>query len=271
MSNLKEIESQLLGTGDLRQNIVRSLGSSTVAILALYGNSVQFIGSGSLVFVTDSHYILTAAHVWDRLQSTPTLGITVTDNINHKFQIPVPAIFPTVFQPDALAWNEWGPDLALLRIPPELVGGIQAFQGFEHILAPPKPFGKVGETWVAMGVPEELAKLTQTHAELQISGRFVAPNPHTHGQHDYFDFEVDSSSPEMPTTWGGMSGGGLWKVWLYHSPEDGEINWYSRLMGVIYWEFPIKNGYRILRAHGHQSIAAIAQSVPPLFVTKRLE
>ena len=34
-------------------------------MLALYDNGVKFIGSGSLVFVGDSHYILTAAHVWD--------------------------------------------------------------------------------------------------------------------------------------------------------------------------------------------------------------
>ena len=149
MSDLKEIESQLLGTGDLRQNIVRNLGSSSVAMLAIYDNGVKFVGSGSLVFVGGSHYILTAAHVWDALQSAPTLGITVTDNINHKFPIPIPAIVSTTLEPNKLEWNEWGPDLALLRIPAEQVGGIKAFQVFEHTMAPPKHLGvEALEAWV---------------------------------------------------------------------------------------------------------------------------
>jgi|ERR1051326_1116288 hypothetical protein len=264
MSNLKEIESQLLGTGDLRQNIVRNLGSSSVAMLALYDNGVKFVGSGSLVFVGGSHYILTAAHVWVALQSASTLGITVTDNINHKFPIPIPAIVTTTFQPDKLEWNEWGPDLALLRIPPEQVGGIKAFQVFEHIMAPPKPLGvEALEAWVVVGAPGELGKFTPTHADLQISGRFVSPKAVTRAPYDYFDFELDSSGSDMPKTWGGMSGGGLWRVLVYHSSETGKIDWATRLWGVVFWQFPLKEGYRIIRSHGHQSITVISKSVLP--------
>jgi hypothetical protein len=109
MSNLKEIEAQLLGTGDLRQRIVRNLGSSSVAMLALYDNGLKFVGSGSLVFVGGSHYILTAAHVWDALQSAPSLGITVSDNIDHKFPIPIPAIVSTTFHPPKLRLERMGP------------------------------------------------------------------------------------------------------------------------------------------------------------------
>ena len=235
-----------------------------MAMLALYDNGVKFVGSGSLVFVGDSHYILTAAHVWDALQSAPVLGITVTDNINHKFQIPVPAIVSTTLQPDKLDWSEWGPDLSLLRIPPEQVGGVKAFQVFEHIMAPPKPLNVESlEVWVVVGAPGELGKFTPTHADLQISGRFVGPDPVAHGQYDYFDFEMDSSAPDMPKSWGGMSGGGLWRVLVYHSPETGKIDWAQRLWGVVFWQFPLKGGYRIVRSHGHQSITAIAKSVLP--------
>ena len=264
MSSLKDIETELLSTADLRQRIVRNLGSSSVAMLALGNNGVKFVGSGSLVFIGNSHYILTAAHVWDALQHSPILGITVTDNINHKFEIPVAAIVPTVLQPDKLAWSEWGPDIALIRIPPEQIGGIEAFQVFEHPLASPKHLNvECVEVWVAIGAPGELGKFTPTHADLQISGRFVGPKPVTHGQYDYFDFEMDSSAPEMPKSWGGMSGGGLWRVLVYHSPETGKIDWAQRLWGVIFWQFPLKNGYRIIRSHGQQSIKAVAKSILP--------
>jgi hypothetical protein len=264
MSSLAEIESQLRGAGDLRERIARRLGSSGTALLALSPNEVKAVGSGSFVFLENAHYILTAAHVWNELQAAPEVGITVTDNIDHRFGIPTSAINPTTLQPENLDWNEWGPDLALLRIPAEQVGGIKAFQVFEHITAPPKHL-KVDclEAWVAMGAPGALGKLSPTHAELQILGLLVEPKSVEHGQYDYFDFKMTSSAPDIPTTWGGMSGGGLWRVLVYHSPETGKIDWAQRLWGVIYWQFPLDNGYRTVRSHGRQSILTIANLILP--------
>jgi hypothetical protein len=62
MPELTEIESMLRGSAELCQNIVRSLGSSTVALFAVFDDlgkeQLKLAGSGSLVFVGDSHYIL---------------------------------------------------------------------------------------------------------------------------------------------------------------------------------------------------------------------
>jgi hypothetical protein len=90
-----------------------------------------------------------------------------------------------------------------------------------------------------MGTPGELGTFTQIHADVQIMGRFVEPQPQDHGEYDYFDFEMDSSSPGMPKSWGGVSGGGLWRVLVYHSPETGKIDWAQRLKGVAFWESAI--------------------------------
>jgi hypothetical protein len=141
----------------------------------------------------------------------------------------------------------------------ENIGGIKAFLVFEDVKAPPKPLN-VGclEAWVAMGTPGELGTFTQTHADVQITGRFVQPQLQDHGEYDYFNFEMDSSSPGLPKSWGGMSGGGLWRVLMFSSPETGKIDWAQRLKGVPFWESPIKNGYRIIRSHGPKSIAAMA-------------
>ena len=263
MRSLDEIRAMLLGTGELRQNIVRSLGSSTVALFAVFDDHgtdlLKLVGSGSLVIIDGFHYILTAAHVWEYIQSAVRLGITLTDNISHKHLIDVAAIVPTTLKPDASAWNEWGPDLALLRIPSEHIGGIKAFLVFEDVKAPPRPLNvECLEGWVVMGTPGELGTFTQIHADVQITGRFVEPQPQDHGEYDYFDFEMDSSSPGMPRSWGGVSGGGLWRVLVYDSPETGKIDWAQRLKGVPFWEFPIKNGYRVVRSHGSKSIGAMA-------------
>ncbi len=142
MCTLSEIEAKLRGQDDLRQRIVRNLGTSTVALFGIFdadgADLLKLAGTGTLMVVDDSFGILTAAHVWDEsLKLAAKVGITLTDNINHKTPIDVQAITPTIIK--SVEWNEWGQDLAFLRIPSELTGGIKAFQVFEDFKAPPRP------------------------------------------------------------------------------------------------------------------------------------
>jgi hypothetical protein len=202
---------------EFQQKIQRSLGSSTVALFALlhdHGRErLDPAGTGTLVVIERRHYILTAAHVWNILKSALKLGITLIDNRDHKTWIDINTIVPTLVQPPGLRWGEWGPDLALLRIPPVLVGGIEAFHVFEDLTAP----GKMLNTpciqfWAVMGTPQELDTFTPHHAEVQIAAAFGDPKYHRRGEHDYYDFEVDTTSPSMPKSFGGVSGGGLWRI-----------------------------------------------------------
>jgi len=215
LSKSVEIEAMLRGSGDLRRRIVRNLGSSTVALFAVFDSHgsdlLKLAGTGTLAVVGDSYGILTAAHVWEGvLKSAVKLGITLTDNINHKCLLDVSTVVPTIMRDSASEWNERGPDIAFLRIPSEFVGGITAFQVFEDLKKPPKPLGVESvECWVAMGTPEELGTFTQTHAAVQISGDFVDPQSQRRGEHDYYDFEVNTERVGMPKSFGGFSGGGL--------------------------------------------------------------
>jgi len=252
----------MLHTSELRQRIVRSLCSSTVALFALFpgtgGARLEFAGSGTLVFTGASHCILTAAHVWEEvLKGAAKIGITRTDNINHRYLFPTVTIAPTLLRPDS-GWSEWGPDLALLRLPPHRVGEIRASQVFEDLKTPTKApnFETIG-CWVAMGVPAELGSFTATHAEVQIIGRFVLPQYHKRSEFDFYDFQMDTTTPYMPKSFDGLSGGGLWKVLAFRSPETGEIDWVQRLKGVIYFQFPTQNGCRVIRAHGPESLGRI--------------
>jgi hypothetical protein len=260
----------LRGPGDLRQRIVRNLGSSTVALFAVFNSGgvdlLKLAGTGTLVVVGDFYGILTAAHVWkDVLKSAAKMGITLTDNISHKRLIDIETIVPTILKAYGSKWDEWGPDLALLRIPSEFVGGINPFQVFEELKAPGKPLNvDCLECWVAMGTPEELGSFTQYHAEVQISGDFVEPQYHSNGEHDYYDFQVDTTRPGMPKDFGGFSGGGLWRVLVYSSPVTGNIDWAQRLKGVVFWQFPIVNGDRVIRCHGPNSILAMLEGTPTI-------
>ena len=253
MSKIAEIEATLRGSGDLRQRIVRNLGSSTVALFAVshsHGSDLlKLAGTGTLAVVGDSYrHSDRRACLGDILKSAVKLGITLTDKINHKCLMDVSTVVPTIMRDVAAGWNDGGASIAFLRIPPEFVGGIKAFQVFENLKVQPKLLGvECLECWVAMGTPEELGTFTQTHAEVQISGDFVDPRCQNHGENDYYDFEVDTQHAGMPKSFGGFSGGGLWRVLVYYSPVTGKIDWAQRLKGLIFWQFPIIEGKRTIR------------------------
>lgn len=100
-------------SADLRQEIVRSLGSSTTPLFAVFRRSkdaeLKLAGSGSFVFVGGSHYILTAAHVWEKvLKFAVKIGIVLPDNIKHSYLIDVDAITTTTLKPKSSVWTEWG-------------------------------------------------------------------------------------------------------------------------------------------------------------------
>jgi hypothetical protein len=260
---LTEIKD-LLRDGDLMSRIVRSLGSSTVALFTInyeHGNErLKFAGTGTLAVGGEYHGILTAAHVWDVLKSAPKIAITRTDKINHRWPIDIEIIFPTALK-GTTKWNEFGPDLSFLRIPEELVGAIEAFQVFEHLQQPPQTLSvKSLECWVAIGSPEELGTFTETNASLEINGSLVAPR-YVPGTPDYYEFEVDTSGQGIPYSYSGFSGGGLWRVHLYSSPSTGKVDWVQRLKGVVFWQFPAVNGRRIIRCHGHESISSLIKTM----------
>jgi hypothetical protein len=209
------------------------------------------------VNVGESYCILTAAHVWEKkLKSALKLGITLTDNINHNRSIDICTIVPTLAKPGD-DWNEWGPDLALLRIPREFVGGIKAYQVFEDPTGAGRLLNAASlEVWAIMGAPEELGTFTQNHASVQISGSFVVPQYRRRGEHDYYDFKMDTSAENVPkTSFGGFSGGGLWRILIYRSPETGKIDWLQRLKGVAFYEFQPQDPR--IRCHGPKSITAL--------------
>jgi hypothetical protein len=265
MCELSEIEAMLRAHEEgLCSSIMRSLGSSAVTLFGVFDEKgkdrLELVGSGTLVLCGESHYILTAAHVWEKvLKSAVKVGITMTDNIDHQHLTDVAAIIPTTLPLNDAGWNEWGPDLAMLRIPPERVGGIKAYHVFEDVQAPPRLLGvDCLECWFVMGTPKELGVFTQSHADVQTLMCSADPQPHECGEHDYFDLLLDTNALNMPKSFGGLSGGGLWRVMVYCSPTTGKVDWAQRLKGVAFWEFPPENSHRAIRCHGPKSIAALA-------------
>src|ERR1700686_3550116 len=58
------------------------------------------------------------------------------------------------------------------------------------------------------------------------------------------------------SNFGGVSGGGLWELFLYYCEKTQKIEIIERLIGVGYAQTPIVNGHRNMRFHGYESIRA---------------
>jgi Family of unknown function (DUF6869) len=82
---------------------------------------------------------------------------------------------------------------------------------------------------------------------------------------------MDTTASDAPKSFGGVSGGGLWRILAYISPDTGKIDWLQRLKGVAFYEFPPKNGGRVLRCHGPSSLTAVTGETVELDVNTLAE
>jgi hypothetical protein len=277
MKSAKEIEAVFLDPeSELRESIVRFLGTMTVALYAIFdtgvGEELEFTGTGTLVTVGKSHCILTAAHVWeDGLKSSDRVGITLKEDIDHRCAIDRkmlsafgPPLPPKSGVPPKR--SEWGPDIVLLRVPENHLGGIKAFKSFYSLdRARPKVTSAGIETRVLMGAPGEFEKRTPKHSELNINGFYVefgAP-PFPRGAFDYVELREATYQPGIPIHWGGVSGGGLWLVQIFWSSGTGKIEWSHFLEGVAFYQLGIGDPITTIRCHAEQSIRTSMTYVPP--------
>ena len=115
--------------------------------------------------------------------------------------------------------------------------------------------------WAVTGMVAEFSGL-QCRPEVQaieanVQARaFFSLIRETHDRHgyDYLDASVMPALPSVPSTFGGVSGGGLWEVSLSMT-RSGHIAWDGKrhFRGVAFWESPVADGRRVIRCHGPRS------------------
>ena len=226
---------------------------------------LRFIGSGTLVELEGAHYILTAAHVWHETRGVDQIGLALTDH-QSSFRMPRESILVKELWSGKL--SEWGPDIALLRIPSPDVPTISAHKSFLNLslqkerlpLCPPTTENGL---WVVTGMVGEFSEI-QTHQEIgtlegHIHGEAffsAVQQTHEHNGYDYFDIGANLNLPGVPSSFGGVSGGGLWEVKLSMSRSTKELTWDGKryFRGVAFWESEKTDGHRMIRCHGPKSI-----------------
>lgn len=88
----------------------------------------QPCGTATLVIVEGTHYFLTAAHVWKKLQEFKQIGITLVENIDQCFTVQTQHLVPT--EPRKPSAEKDGPDIVFLKIPDVKLGEIKARKSF---------------------------------------------------------------------------------------------------------------------------------------------
>jgi|SRR6266850_4486385 len=265
---LGEIEEQVLAKDSpLCWTIARELADFTVAFIVANDGQLSPAGTGTLVSFRDSHYFLTATHVWEEaLKISDWIRIPLKENSPCRFAIS-PKEIVSYGAPIPARWNEWGPDITLLRIPPERVGSFTAVG---------RPFYPLSikrelridccfETTFLMGAPALRGKFTTESAIPELQGMNVLLGTGLYSstelsnvlrsQSDFLDVLIDTTQPDVAANFEGVSGGGLWKVYIFKAP-DGKIQTFKILAGVAFWQDPL-NSSLLIRCHGPQSIGAV--------------
>jgi hypothetical protein len=224
---------------------------------------VDFVGSGTLVEIEGSHHILTAAHVWNKAKDATHVGLSLT-TFGSRFMVPRDRIL------SKQEWRTddpgWGPDLALLRLPSADVPRIKAHKSFlnfpqQRAAFADRPPDTTRGYWAVTGMVGEFSNIERdreaNRVELRISGRAVfsvVREVHERERYDYIDIGVRLELPGTPSTFRGVSGGGLWEIQLVE--KSGTIQWNGKphLRGVAFWESAPSGDRCVIRCHGPRSI-----------------
>jgi hypothetical protein len=237
------------------------------------GEEAELVGSGTLVQVANKYGILTARHVTQELKKFHKVGLNLGTFV-HRFAIDI-AFLPIV-DIGSRVGDDIGPDLAVIILPEIHEGTIKAKKSFWNL----SYYGKTISS-------EPLVKDLSTH--LWIVCGFVGVWTRNEGPTDGFDKTKNccclcgftgaeeywtqrgfdylklsvlyENTADLPLTFGGVSGGGIWKAELSRS-NDGKISCSKDplFLGVAFRQTPIQNSLRSIIDHGWRSIY---EQVPP--------
>jgi hypothetical protein len=265
---LEEMEAKLDAKDEesakLWESMARDAMIYSSPLFALKGSgpdeSLEFAGSGTFVRKGERYFIFTARHVWQlKLRDAVAVGVVLREVDDHRYFIETKAITPYGPQHPPI-WNGLGPDIVALEIPPNKVGTIKAMRGFYEMDGGLKAMVQAdrNEAYLLMGTPSVLGSYTSQHASVQVLGMWDGkPVPFSEGDWDYVDFNATTHPPTPTNTFGGVSGGGLWRVQIYPNPDKDEVLSTVVLEGVAFFELGTYEGKGIIRCHGVNSIMKV--------------
>lgn len=241
-----------------------STGLLELLILPDGSPEARLIGSGTFIKVGNCYGLLTAQHVADRIEDLEQLGLVILER-EHRLSIPVQHLrIINIGTPEP---GEKGPDLSAIVMPRAEASKIAPYKGFWDLqlvaedMLNNRPDDHDG-VWLVCGVPDEYTEYEETVSTFEtvvgIHGVCWAGGIGDHYEKDGFDYiEVRAEykeDRELPSSFGGISGGGLWQV-LLRSDETGMSHPVRHLfLGLPFWQSARKEDWRTITCHGPASI-----------------
>lgn len=230
---------------------------------------IRPLGSGTLVDIAGNKGILTAAHVWNAIKKHGTINLILSDRTVTAVSINCEHVVALEIWADEEP--EWGPDLAFLRLAQKDVETIGAIKSFLNLSKQKDDLGDAFPNydkglWMVFGLVGEFC--SQTHNAKNKVATFTARcecffttihETHQRAGYDYVDGGVDFGLEGVPSSFGGVSGGGVWEIELSKN-ADGVLSWTGNrsFRGVAFWESDWENHGKRIRAHGPKSIYQVA-------------
>ena len=249
----------------LGEEIARELDDYSVAFLVAKDGAILPAGTGTTVTFLGSHYFLTASHVWNEaLKSADSVVIPLKEGTRKQFSIKPTALVP-FGPPKPQIWSEWGPDIILLQIPSEMIGNFTAIGRSFYNLSQKRQLVVecCADFRFLFGAPAERGTYTPEKALPEVHAMLVLPETEqffspdstevSNPDFDFIDLAIDTTRPEVASNLKGVSGGGLWKVYVYKDSK-GKFRAFKILDGVAFFGIPRDRSTVVLRCHGPQSI-----------------
>jgi len=256
---------------DLFDSICESLSHYSVALLRVTTDqnieNFSLIGSGTLVIANGYFSILTAEHVVTELRGAECLGLFTSYSGNpHRYK----------FEKNHLSIHKIakgkndsdGPDISLIVLPQENIGRLKAEKSFFNIDRRCNRFSTgfmpIDQGfWFTLGYPDVFeSSIEPSHGFEAIKGfkglcgiSGIRKEYENHG-YDYLEMsiEYESNNQNLPDSFGGVSGGGIWQVPLSRNSHGKlETDEYI-LSGVIFYQTQLEINNRFLKGHGRKTI-----------------
>lgn len=249
---------------DLQKKIGQ--GIEAYSITPLLDGEVS--GSGTLVTVDGAHGILTAGHVvrnWQNSKSKDKppkrLGIVPYHGASTLVEEPLEHFDGFAIDPGNS--DAFGPDLAFVRIPSpsSFLSGLIAKKSFFDLSGPSVKNRLVGITRkTPLAFCGIVAEKTERLGRNTILNQYVIfgtePELFERDGFDYMDLRSRRSlEPGTPSSFGGMSGAGLWRFSIARLPKSEMKPFDFQLAGVAFYQLAdTEDGIATVRFHGSRSI-----------------
>lgn len=237
-------------------------GRSLVAFVTNQGKD-SLMGSGTLARLGDRWGVLTCSHVLHNLGKRPfALTCSSVDNLARRWWLAQDKLgFLQLGDPP---WESaLGPDLAFVQIPVNLVSDIAKvatvvnLDHHQDLTSKEEPSSAIHKADLVFGAIGQwtTAEPDIVHLKALINVGTISKTTNRGG----FDYLTHTPVPDgkapMPSTFGGMSGGGVWRLYFQQTGERTLKFAQRRFLGVAFAESnPAGTDLPVIHCHGPTSL-----------------